>query len=398
MAKQWVVTLTDTAGSMWAVCPYAIIHRTQKKLRRMWNMLSRRWLRRYGVGILMLGVLFALYDCERDPQIKKAIHMQKGVAFMAEGKYTEAIIELKNAAQLGPNDAQAYYRLGLAHPQLGLERLNQGELADVQHAFRALSRSVQLDAHNLDAQLKLGELYLLAKEFTEAQAKAEVVLQSAADNVEAHLLLSDAYAGKEEWGKAIAALRTALTLDPKRIPLVLQLAQLYQRNNDPGAAEKTYQSALEADPDSVQASLALAGFYTAQRHFAKAEAQYHTALERQPKDVLLYLAFANFYALQGKTPEVEATYQKAVKLAPQDIRPYVALGDFYDAMRQTDAALSAYKQAATIDPQALVPKQRLADLMLRQNHLDEAAEHIKALLNTSGGKLPGRYYEGLGAR
>jgi len=224
-------------------------------------MLSRGWLRRYGVGILILGVLFALYDCERDPQIKKAIHMQKGVAFMAEGKYPEAIIELKNAAQLGPNDAQVYYQLGLAHLQLGLARFNQGELADVQHAFRALSRSVQLDANNLDAQLKLGELYLLAKEFTEAQAKAEVILQSAADNVEAHLLLSDAYAGKEEWGKAIAALRTALTLDPKRTPLVLQLAQLYQRNNDPGAAEKTYQSALEADPDSVQASLALAEFW-----------------------------------------------------------------------------------------------------------------------------------------
>ena len=73
----------------------------------------------------------------------------------------------------------------------------------------------------------------------------------------------------------------------------------------------------------------------------------------------------------------------------------ISLGDFYDATKQPDAALAAYKQAATIDPQAITPQQRLADLVLRQNHLDEAAEHIKALLNMSDGKIPGRYYEGL---
>ena len=110
---------------------------------------------------------------------------------------------------------------------------------------------------------------------------------------------------------------------------------------------------------------------------------------------MAYLAFATFYGLQGKMPEAEAIYQKATQLAPRDIRPYVALGDFYDATQQPDAALASYKQAAAIDPQAITPQQRLADLVLRQNHLDEAAEYVKALLNTSDGKIPGRYYEGL---
>jgi len=132
---------------------------------------------------------------------------------------------------------QAHYQLGLVHLQLTAEHRDRGALTDLRAAFRALHRSVQLDAKNIDAQLKLGELYLLAKDATEAQAKADVVLKNAADNVEAHSLLSQAYASQGEWAQAIATLRKALSLEPTRIALALQLAELYQRHNDPEATE-----------------------------------------------------------------------------------------------------------------------------------------------------------------
>ena len=204
----------------------------------------------YGICTLLLGVLLALYGCEGDPQAKKARYMQKGLAYMAEKKYTAAVLEFKNAVQLDPNDAQAHYQLGLAHLQMTAEPRDRGALTDLRAAFRALHRSVQLDAKNIDAQLKLGGLYLLAKDATEAQAKAEFVLKNAADNVEAHILLSQAYASQGEWDKAIATLRTALSLEPARIALALQLAELYQHHNELDAAEKTYQSVL-ADRKSV---------------------------------------------------------------------------------------------------------------------------------------------------
>ena len=102
----------------------------------------------------------ALYGCEGEPQAKKARYMQRGLASMAEEKYTAAVLEFKNAVQLAPDDAQAHYQLGLAHLQLTVEHRNRGALTDLRAAFRALHRSVQLDAKNMDAQLKLGELYL----------------------------------------------------------------------------------------------------------------------------------------------------------------------------------------------------------------------------------------------
>ena len=77
--------------------------------------------------------------------------MQKGLAYMAERKYPAAVLEFKNAVQLDANDAQAHYQLGLEHLQLTAEHSNRGALSDLRAAFRALNRSVQLDAKNIDA-------------------------------------------------------------------------------------------------------------------------------------------------------------------------------------------------------------------------------------------------------
>src|SRR5262245_45066855 len=143
-------------------------------------MRLQRRLQRY--GMLVLGVLLALYGCGRDPQVKKAGYTQKGMAYVAAKKYVEAILEFKTAIQIDPNDAQIYYQLGLAYLKLGMERSDRSRIADMQEAFRALVKSVQLDTTNMDAQLKLGELYLFGRDFTEAEAKAEVVLKHAPDN------------------------------------------------------------------------------------------------------------------------------------------------------------------------------------------------------------------------
>ena len=80
--------------------------------------------------LTLVLLLVAMSGCRGDIQAKKASHMQKGDAYVATQKYDEAIIEFKNAVQLDPNDAQAHYKLGLAH-------LKKGGLADLQKAFQA---------------------------------------------------------------------------------------------------------------------------------------------------------------------------------------------------------------------------------------------------------------------
>jgi Tfp pilus assembly protein PilF len=78
-------------------------------------MLYGCWLRKSASLVLVSFLLLIAHGCKGDPQAKKAAHLQKGEAYVAQEKYTEAIIEFRNAIKLDPKDAQAYYKLAQAY-------------------------------------------------------------------------------------------------------------------------------------------------------------------------------------------------------------------------------------------------------------------------------------------
>src|SRR5262245_60817584 len=130
--------MDDREGCLMMVCSY----------RSRWS----------GSLALVLCFILLSYGCKGDVQATKAAHMQRGEAYLASEKYVEAVIEFRNAIKLDPQDAQAYYKLALAY-------LKQDKLPQLQNAFQALQNSVERDPSLTDAQLKLGEFYLLDKKF-----------------------------------------------------------------------------------------------------------------------------------------------------------------------------------------------------------------------------------------
>src|SRR5262245_38485593 len=106
------------------------------------------WSRRAVSLVLVPCLLLLASGCKGDPQARKATHLQNGDAYVAQEKYAEAAIEFRNAIKVDPKDAQPYYKLALV-------LLKQGELPQLQNAFQALQRSVDLDPSLTDAQLKL---------------------------------------------------------------------------------------------------------------------------------------------------------------------------------------------------------------------------------------------------
>ena len=107
-------------------------------------------------SITLLGILITLIlgGCDWfSPESKKAKHLQQGQAYFDKRQYREALLEFKNVVQLDPKDAGNHYRLALTYLKLG-------GATNLQGAFAELSRTVELDKTNRDAQLKLGELYL----------------------------------------------------------------------------------------------------------------------------------------------------------------------------------------------------------------------------------------------
>src|SRR3972149_10105874 len=131
--------------------------------------------------IFICILLITLAACS-SPEEKKAKHMERGLKYYNEGKYNEAIIEYKNAVQITPKDAEGHYRLGIAF-------IRTGKIHDLSNAYKELSQAVEINPDIMDAQVQLGNILLLSREYSEAKEKADIVLKKETGNVDAHLLL-----------------------------------------------------------------------------------------------------------------------------------------------------------------------------------------------------------------
>src|SRR5207244_3436470 len=211
---------------------------------------------RHGISTTLIAVLIIILvgGCDRfSPESKKAKHLELGQTYFDKGQYSEALIEYKNVVQLDPKDADTHYRLALTHLKLG-------GTANLQGAFAELSRTVELDKTNRDAQLKLGELFLLGNEPAKARERADIVLVSAPQNTEGLILKGRSLINEKHYAEGIAELKKAIELDPKNMGTYIELARAYVFAKDTAAAEETLNKALTIDSRATEILLALGDF------------------------------------------------------------------------------------------------------------------------------------------
>ncbi|MDD3620367.1 MAG: tetratricopeptide repeat protein, partial [Desulfobulbaceae bacterium] len=112
--------------------------------------------------VVFLPMLFACSDAE----MKKGEHFDRGMNYVQQEKYNEAIIEFRNVVQLDPGHAEARYQLGLAYIETG----------DLRRAFQEIREAARLDPLNYDAQLKTAEFFFLDDNYEDSLAYLDAIL------------------------------------------------------------------------------------------------------------------------------------------------------------------------------------------------------------------------------
>jgi TonB family protein len=139
-----------------------------------------------------------------------------GQKLYREGKYPEAVSSLKKSVKVNPQDADAWYYLGLsslkvndfknatkafenacklkpnsapAHSGLAYSLLLRNKLKD---GFRESERAVSLDANNAEARFVLGFSYLQVGAREKALNEADTAIELKPNFADAHLLRSQA--------------------------------------------------------------------------------------------------------------------------------------------------------------------------------------------------------------
>ena len=130
------------------------------------------------LAILLLTA--AICGCPSN-KVKKARHLSRADAYVAQQDYKSAVIELKNAIQLDPKDADLPYRLGEVYM-----KMNEGKLA-----ARAYGDAIDLDPDHLRAHLKIGQIFLATRNLLAARkSRAKFIIEKEPSNIQAYLLLA----------------------------------------------------------------------------------------------------------------------------------------------------------------------------------------------------------------
>ena len=338
------------------------------------------------LSIVLLTSLF-LIGCDwSSPEAKKARHLERAKSYVEKGQYQEALIEYQNVAQADPKDANAYYQLALIHLKLG-------GVANIQAAFAELTRSLELDKTNRDAQLKLGEVYLLGNEPAKAREQADLVLVSAPQNAEGLVLRGRSLINEKRYQEAAAELKKAIELDPKNMDLYIDLALAYVLANDTTAAEAALKQALTINPRATKILLALGDLRVTTGKPDEAEIIYKQTLEIAPDDEQIYLKLVRFYQHVGKPQQMEATLQKLASIKPKDEKPQIYLGDLFTWLGQPDKALVSYLRATEINPTSTIARDKLISYYLDSGKIAEAEPKIKGILEKNSRDLVGRFFE-----
>jgi len=192
----------------------------------------------------------------------------------------EALAEIDGVIKLDPNNAQAYFLLGLIFRAEG----------DEERALNSLQRSVELDADLTDGWIILGNIYELKKD--------PIALQYYSN---------------------------AVNSDDKNIFALHSKAFYLQNNGEVQKAINLYNQLLDIDPKYQDAHLNKAILHIEQDSVKLAKTEFENFRDLSPENPIPYFYLGVIAEIEKDLPTARALYQKTLEVNPEYLRATQAL-------------------------------------------------------------------------
>ena len=333
------------------------------------------------VGLVLCATI--LTNCTRDPNVRKQKYYQSATQYFEKGKFNEATLELRNAIRIDPRYAEAHYLLSQSYLRLGLTKL----------AVRELLITVELEPHNLKAQVDMANALLVSHQYDQADEKARMVLSQDPQIADAHVVLAGVAAARGHLDQAQSEMKESLRLAPTAVRF-MTLAVLENRSNAPSEAEESFKRAISLDPWKAGPVIMLGGFYVQQHRFDEGEQQFRHAIELEPKNPSSRKQLVLLYMIEGQKDKAEQTATETKQSMKEISEGYRMLGDFYLMTGQQEKALAEYASLCREHPDDLTTKKLYIGLLvdkIDKNAIAEAAtlndEILKKNPNDVGGLI-----------
>ncbi|MBU4447445.1 MAG: tetratricopeptide repeat protein [Proteobacteria bacterium] len=363
-----------------------------------------RWNKAVWVVALLVAVSFCACSSMEEKRDK---FLASGQALYQQEDYVRARLQFQNALQIDPKFAAAY--LWKAKTELKLQ--------NPRGAYGALNEAVELNPDLTEAQILLGDLFLMAKQLDKAKEKAELALKQEPNNTDALLLSASLAMAQSQPQKALEVLAEVRRLDPGKIPAYLLEASILAKEKKLEGVAAILEHGIKANPKALNLYVARAGLADNQKQFEVGESFLLQAIAQEPKNPGLYHQLVRHYAMTGQRDKAEAALRRSVSLEPDSEKPVImlarflagqgrrqeaettlqgfikghpdnyparfGLAEFYSALQRQGQAVQVLEEIIKLDPngpKGAQAKNELARLKLAQDHIEAAEKQVNEIL------------------
>jgi putative PEP-CTERM system TPR-repeat lipoprotein len=359
-------------------------------------------------SIVIIGMIAAISasGCKRASPLSDKDYVDHARTYLQQSKVEEARIELKNAIQQNPKNAEAQRLLGELYVMQGYAK--EGE--------KALARAMELGVDDDNAKITLGRALIMQGQFKRVIADIQKSSKAtAADGARILALHAEALLGLNRVDDGCATYGDAANLDPKLVEAYLGKARCVYIYGKPGDARAEVERALKVSPQSSDAWRWIGDLDQAAKKLAEAEAAYGKALDANPRDLLALFGRAGVRAqqnnligakgdigaalkinanhphalyLQGvlqyrehKLQDAKNTFETVLRNSPSYAPAILWLGLTNFALNNLEQASQRLGQYLKIDPGNSKVRALLGLTQARLGNKQEASETLKPLSN-----------------
>ena len=339
--------------------------------------------------VILAVLVVALYPVVRDFLRKRRSAVPayvEGLQAALDGRTTDAIARLKEAVGTDSDNVDAYIRLGDLFMQQG-----EVERAIKVHENLALRR-------NLDKRDEKKVLQALVRDYVKADRKVKAIslleelVHLDKTDAESAERLAELYIETGAWDKCEEQLKELARHQAQRqraARLYTEYGRAYPRDN-PGAALAAFETALKLDPNSIPARLYLGDHQSSQGDTNAAISTWNEILELAPgENALVRDRLERAYFDAGKFEDITALYEKLLRKVPEDSGLVVALAEIYQKKEDLSSAIRLLERFAGRQKRDVFPHVALATMYLDREETGRAravlAEVLSALQSESAG-------------
>ncbi len=322
----------------------------------------------------IFALVLVLSACD-SPEEKAAKFYQSGLEFYEAGDLGKASIELRNAIQLNPDNADAYYQLALVN-----ERQKKW-----QPMFSNLAWSIKLNPENYMAHVKMARLYLLSNEMGNAQESLEKALKINQDDIEIYSVRAAIRLKQDDIDGAFADIEKVLASQPTHENALTLKAAILDGKGETDKAINLLNEAIADSSDSLILHLLKIKLLTDHGRHDEVKAAYKTAIGQFPHIDDLFYKFTEYLYMNGFYSDAIEALEDNVRNNPDNDTPKLALISLL-ANRDISSAAQKVGQFLEKQPQNIKLLMAKADLLLKQKDLDNAIPVLREIASLGGVK------------